>query len=151
MIKSVATAACALSLASAAPACAQSLQSTQTTVSMPTIQPIQTTTGTGLRMLPGMNGGQVNRTIAGTPGLPGTVINPLSDMVQQRRAASAPLYHNGLAALSTPSVDAANRRNGVAGQQGVAAVREVGGIRPVDSPPLNQRNGASRPVLSWQP
>ncbi|WP_420381415.1 hypothetical protein [Novosphingobium sp.] len=146
MIKTVAIATCALVLASAAPACAQTVRSL-----MLPIQPIQASTPIGIRLLPGMNNGQVNRTIPGTPGLPGTVVNPDTGYRPGRTAAATPLTRDGLFPLAKASVGGANRRNGVTGQQGVAAVREVTGVRAVDSPPIRQSNGASRPVLSWQP
>ena len=126
MIRIVASAACAAALASATPAFAQ-------------IAPINT-------------GGaaQVNRAIPGTPGSPGTVVNPGTGSVP-RAITPPPVYRNGVSVPRTPSVDAANRSNGVVGLAGVSPVAGVRGVRAVGSAPAGQRAGASRPTLTWQP
>jgi len=129
MIRIVASAACAAALAGAAPVLAQ----------------IAPTAGVGAA--------QVNRAIPGTPGSPGTIVNPGTGAQSSVPRATAPprTYHDGLSSLTTPSVDAANRPNGVVGQAGVRPVAGVNGVRAVGAAPLSQRGGATRPTLTWQP
>lgn len=125
MIRIIATTACAVALANAAPAYAQVAH-----------------VGVGVTE-PGVDTGEVNRAIPGTPTTIGAPKTGRELTLHQVRP--APLYRNGLTTAGRPSVGAANRVNGTVGQQGVSGVTGVRGVPAIGSGPLNQRKGVQRP------
>jgi|GEM_PF-3415219 hypothetical protein len=143
MIRIIATTACAVALANAAPAYAQ-VAHVGVGVTEPGVDTGEVNRAIpGTPGAPGVNTGEVNRAIPGTPTTIGAPKTGRELTLHQVRP--APLYRNGLTTAGRPSVGAANRVNGTVGQQGVSGVTGVRGVPAIGSGPLNQRKGVQRP------